>query len=136
MLLVDDLAAGGTKNLRHTPRGLVTLVYLSFDLGVFFIANPRSRLVPHVDKAPLPLRILRLVTSNFLTSRESHSSDCACSRKSICLHPGSISHFKMRNEHVLKTEKICRTFFSIRSLSNIAVIGNFDFNNFFNVLRF
>ena len=26
MLLVDDLAAGGTKNLRHTPRGLVTLL--------------------------------------------------------------------------------------------------------------
>ena len=26
MLLVDDLAAGGTKNLRHTPRGLVTLM--------------------------------------------------------------------------------------------------------------
>ena len=25
MLLVDDLAAGGTKNLRQTPRGLVTL---------------------------------------------------------------------------------------------------------------
>ena len=25
MLLVDDLAAGGTRNLRHTPRGLVTL---------------------------------------------------------------------------------------------------------------
>ena len=25
MLLVDDLDAGGTKNLRHTPRGLVTL---------------------------------------------------------------------------------------------------------------
>ena len=25
MLFVDDLAAGGTKNLRHTPRGLVTL---------------------------------------------------------------------------------------------------------------
>ena len=42
----------------------------------------------------------------------------------------------MRNEHVLKTEKICRTFFSIQSLSNIAVISNFDFNNFFNVLRF
>ena len=28
MLLVDDLAAGGTKNLRHTPRGLVTLYIL------------------------------------------------------------------------------------------------------------
>ena len=31
MLLVDDLAAGGTKNLRHTPRGLVTLLVLSAD---------------------------------------------------------------------------------------------------------
>ena len=33
MLLVDDLAAGGTNNLRHTPRGLLTLitsVYLCF----------------------------------------------------------------------------------------------------------
>ena len=29
MLLVDDLAAGGTKNLRHTPRGLVTLFTVS-----------------------------------------------------------------------------------------------------------
>ena len=29
MLLVDDLAAGGTKNLRHTPRGLVTLIHVS-----------------------------------------------------------------------------------------------------------
>ena len=28
MLLVDDLAAGGTKNLRHTPRGLVTLIHV------------------------------------------------------------------------------------------------------------
>ena len=29
MLLVDDLAAGGTKNLRHTPRGLVTLLSIA-----------------------------------------------------------------------------------------------------------
>ena len=44
MLLVDDLAAGGTKNLRHTPRGLVTLFVakkkispnlLNFGLQVF-----------------------------------------------------------------------------------------------------
>ena len=33
MLLVDDLAAGGTKNLRHTPRGLVTLLYSLFNIG-------------------------------------------------------------------------------------------------------
>ena len=32
MLLVDDLAAGGTKNLRHTPRGLVTLNELNLIL--------------------------------------------------------------------------------------------------------
>ena len=32
MLLVDDLAAGGTKNLRHTPRGLVTLTFKSYFL--------------------------------------------------------------------------------------------------------
>ena len=42
----------------------------------------------------------------------------------------------MRNEHVLKTEKIYRTFFSIQRLSNIAVIGNFDFNNFLILLDF
>ena len=30
MLLVDDLAAGGTKNLRHTPRGLVTLYIILY----------------------------------------------------------------------------------------------------------
>ena len=38
MLLVDDLAAGGTKNLRHTPRGLVTLrmsnYYFFFDMDI------------------------------------------------------------------------------------------------------
>ena len=34
MLLVDDLAAGGTKNLRHTPRGLVTL-HMADKFGVF-----------------------------------------------------------------------------------------------------
>ena len=33
MLLVDDLAAGGTKNLRHTPRGLVTLIILKANLS-------------------------------------------------------------------------------------------------------
>ena len=35
MLLVDDLAAGGTKNLRHTPRGLVTLLTTILFLGKF-----------------------------------------------------------------------------------------------------
>ena len=44
MLLVDDLAAGGTKNLRHTPRGLVTLfrVYLYFKL--FILRNIESNI--------------------------------------------------------------------------------------------
>ena len=47
MLLVDDLAAGGTKNLRHTPRGLVTLyntfkdvvVLTKSDSDVYFVYN-------------------------------------------------------------------------------------------------
>ena len=34
MLLVDDLAAGGTKNLRHTPRGLVTLNLIKENLAI------------------------------------------------------------------------------------------------------
>ena len=38
MLLVDDLAAGGTKNLRHTPRGLVTLILF----GVISVIKNRS----------------------------------------------------------------------------------------------
>ena len=37
MLLVDDLAAGGTKNLRHTPRGLVTLVKLLTEYHLEFL---------------------------------------------------------------------------------------------------
>ena len=40
MLLVDDLAAGGTKNLRHTPRGLVTLYsYILIRVLVFHLKN-------------------------------------------------------------------------------------------------
>ena len=46
MLLVDDLAAGGTKNLRHTPRGLVTLKKPSV---LVLIANAqKSSLSDHV----------------------------------------------------------------------------------------
>ena len=43
MLLVDDLAAGGTKNLRHTPRGLVTLnivnIFLPISSNIFLGAQ-------------------------------------------------------------------------------------------------
>ena len=39
MLLVDDLAAGGTKNLRHTPRGLVTLIHVYLDCGIPFFLH-------------------------------------------------------------------------------------------------
>ena len=92
------------------------------------VSEPFGRLVPHVDKAPI-----RLVTSNFLpVENPTHPTAHAPERASVYILG---QFFKMRNEHVLKTEKICRTFFSI-SLSNIAVIGNFDFNNFFNVVRF
>ena len=43
MHLVDDLAAGGTKNLRHTPRGLVTLkfggLFILFGLMLYVPVN-------------------------------------------------------------------------------------------------
>ena len=42
------------------------------------------RLVPHVDKAPLPLRILRLVTSNFLpVENPTHPTAHAPERASV-----------------------------------------------------
>ena len=44
----------------------------------------RCRLVPHVDKAPLPLRILRLVTSNFLpVENPTHPTAHAPERASV-----------------------------------------------------
>ena len=46
MLLVDDLAAGGTKNLRHTPRGLVTL---SISPGILHALIDGSERVKHPD---------------------------------------------------------------------------------------
>ena len=60
-------------------------------LGLFtYFAPPfeckyfRRRLVPHVDKAPLPLRILRLVTSNFLpVENPTHPTAHAPERASV-----------------------------------------------------
>ena len=43
-----------------------------------------ARLVPNVDKAPLPLRILRLVTSNFLpVENPTHPTAHAPERASV-----------------------------------------------------
>ena len=42
MLLVDDLAAGGTKNLRHTPRGLVTLLLYVHSSIVIILMGKRE----------------------------------------------------------------------------------------------
>ena len=54
MLLVDDLAAGGTKNLRHTPRGLVTLcicLCLSEHLPLAYIyLMPKRTRIAHLDE--------------------------------------------------------------------------------------
>ena len=44
MLLVDDLAAGGTKNLRHTPRGLVTLFSVALVVCVCMGALGQGRI--------------------------------------------------------------------------------------------
>ena len=48
------------------------------------LVTPQVRLVPHVDKAPLPLRILRLVTSNFLpVENPTHPTAHAPERASV-----------------------------------------------------
>ena len=49
-----------------------------------YIVLSCHRLVPHVDKAPLPLRILRLVTSNFLpVENPTHPTAHAPERASV-----------------------------------------------------
>ena len=50
MLLVDDLAAGGTKNLRHTPRGLVTLTLATIFLNGAILVKGQT-----VSQGPLVL---------------------------------------------------------------------------------
>ena len=50
MLLVDDLAASGTKNLRHTPRGLVTLFIIKYIIWsqwskIYIILNAAAKLI-------------------------------------------------------------------------------------------
>ena len=61
------------RNLSRKSPSVVIGLYTesSRDFSQWFpaqelIMTSQARLVPHVDKAPLPLRILRLVTSNFL----------------------------------------------------------------------
>ena len=50
MLLVDDLAAGGTKNLRHTPRGLVTLGGGGQKLNIFGVRKFCEYLIGIITK--------------------------------------------------------------------------------------
>ena len=53
-------------------------------LGRFPKEKFSARLVPHVDKAPLPLRILRLVTSNCLpVENPTHPTAHAPERASV-----------------------------------------------------
>ena len=55
-----------------------------FEAVGFQKRNLAHRLVPHVDKAPLPLRILRLVTSNFLpVENPTHPTAHAPERASV-----------------------------------------------------
>ena len=58
---------------------------LSFSKVIFTCGfNIGSRLVPHVDKAPLPLHILRLVTSNVLpVENPTHPTAHAPERASV-----------------------------------------------------
>ena len=50
MLLVDDLAAGGTKNLRHTPRGLVTLMISLLQLAPVLSVSEDRQIIENNPK--------------------------------------------------------------------------------------
>ena len=66
------------EGVKRTAKSSLPLVD-SIDLN-----NAIARLVPHVDKAPLPLRILRLVTSNFLqVENPTHPTAHASERASV-----------------------------------------------------
>ena len=71
--------------LSYTVLGQVWYLIISIpDLCnlTYFVVG--CRLVPHVDKAPLPLRILRLVTSNFLpVENPTHPTAHAPERASV-----------------------------------------------------
>ena len=62
MLLVDDLAAGGTKKLRHTPRGLVTLIYGCYTC--LWLSNIDMHLYVKFDQnIPCGSRVIRMFTN-------------------------------------------------------------------------
>ena len=71
--------------LREIQRGMTDLCLALEIKNVNGGGPPRViRLVPHVDKAPLPLRILRLVTSNFLpVENPTHPTAHAPERASV-----------------------------------------------------
>ena len=64
----------------HFDHVLYVLLLVIYMASIILIC----RLVPHVDKAPLPLRILRLVTSNFLpVENPTHPTAHAPERASV-----------------------------------------------------
>ena len=63
MLLVDDLAAGGTKNLRHTPRGLVTLIY----------KDPQNACYQNYTNCSIPLNKLVIIIVSVSTLKRLQS---------------------------------------------------------------
>ena len=76
------------RNMRSGSGALSTwgtnLSWGGLDLAILEYAAYACRLVPHVDKAPLPLRILRLVTSNFLpVENPTHPTAHAPERASV-----------------------------------------------------
>ena len=70
-------------NSRSTNPYIQSHFELQREITLIVLASS-PRLVPHVDKAPLPLRILRLVTSNFLpVENPTHPTAHAPERASV-----------------------------------------------------
>ena len=74
--------------MNHKKQSLVVFISKLSPVIRWYPSSPdkaaNHRLVPHVDKAPLPLRILRLVTSNFLpVENPTHPTAHAPERASV-----------------------------------------------------
>ena len=70
--------------IKVTVKALSSLCMHLVTTGTLLCALKKVRLVPHVDKAPLPLRIRRLVTSNFLqVENPTHPTAHAPERASV-----------------------------------------------------
>ena len=99
-------------------------------------AKGEIRLVPHVDKAPLPLRIWRLVTSNFLqVENPTHPTALAPERASVYIL-GQFRTSKWEMNMYWKLRRFAALSFRYKAFQILLLLEISILIIFFNVIRF